>query len=50
MLKEYFERYSRMRRYRTVRRELEKLSDQDLADAGIRRYQLGHIARMRALK
>jgi uncharacterized protein YjiS (DUF1127 family) len=45
-----FERYRKLRHYRAVRRQLEELSEQDLLDAGIRRYQLGHIARVKALK
>jgi uncharacterized protein YjiS (DUF1127 family) len=40
----------RLSRYRRVRAELEAMSAADLADAGIRRYQLGAIARIRALR
>ena len=43
-------RRRRLNRYRLVRAELERMSDADLADAGIKRYQLGAIARLRALK
>ncbi|MFO1032627.1 MAG: DUF1127 domain-containing protein [Hyphomicrobiales bacterium] len=43
------ERRARMKGYRTVRTELEGLSDADLEDMGIRRYQLGHMARVKAL-
>jgi uncharacterized protein YjiS (DUF1127 family) len=46
----YFERYRRYRHYKSVRSELERLSDEDLIDAGIKRYQLGHIARVRVFK
>ena len=50
MKKNFFERYRRLRHYRSVRSELDLMSDSDLLDAGIKRYQLGHIARARALK
>lgn len=39
----------RLKRYRSVRAELEQLSEADLRDIGIKRYQLGHAARMKAL-
>jgi uncharacterized protein YjiS (DUF1127 family) len=45
-----FERYRRLRHYRDVRRRLETLSDHELLDAGVKRYQLGAVARRRALK
>jgi uncharacterized protein YjiS (DUF1127 family) len=32
-----------------VRAELEQLSEADLADMGLKRYQLGHVARRKAL-
>jgi len=47
------ERLGRSRKlnaYRRARAEAEALSDADLADMGLRRYQLGHVARVRALK
>lgn len=44
------ERRARLKSYRATRSELETLSAADLADMGIRRYQLGHIARVKALK
>jgi uncharacterized protein YjiS (DUF1127 family) len=43
------ERGRRMRTYRSIRGELEAMTDADLADIGLRRYQLGHVARVRAL-
>ena len=39
----------RMQAYRQARREVEALSDADLADIGLKRYQLGHVARVKAL-
>jgi len=39
----------RMRNYRAVRAQLESLSNADLADMGLKRYQLGHAARVKAL-
>ena len=39
----------RLSRYRSIRAELEQLSDADLRDIGIKRYQLGHAARIKAL-
>ena len=50
MKKNFFERYRSLRHYRSVRSELDLMSDSDLLDAGIKRYQLGHIARARAFK
>jgi uncharacterized protein YjiS (DUF1127 family) len=44
------ERRARMQGYQAQRRAVEALSDRDLADIGIKRYQLGHIARFDALK
>lgn len=43
------ERSRKMRAYRTIRSQLEQLSEGDLADMGLKRYQLGHIARVQAL-
>ncbi len=48
-----FDRLGRSRRlkaYRQIRAEAESLSNADLADMGLKRYQLGHVARVRALK
>jgi uncharacterized protein YjiS (DUF1127 family) len=42
-------RRNRMQAYLRVRDELNALSEADLADMGIKRYQLGHVARTRAL-
>jgi len=50
MFKDYFERYRRLRHYQTIRSEVERMSDHDLLDAGIKRFQLGHVARVRAFK
>ena len=38
-----------MKAYRKARAEAEAISDADLADMGLKRYQLGHVARVRAL-
>lgn len=38
----------RMRSYRTIRAQLESITDADLADMGLKRYQLGHAARVKA--
>jgi uncharacterized protein YjiS (DUF1127 family) len=43
------ERRARMKGYKALRAELDGLSDVDLADMGVRRYQLGHVARSKAL-
>ena len=40
----------RMQGYQAQRREIERLSDSDLADIGVKRYQLGHVARMMSFK
>ena len=40
----------RMRAYLKARHEVEAISDADLADMGLKRYQLGHVARVRAFK
>lgn len=42
------ERRARLKGYRAIRSELESLSEQDLADAGLKRYQLGPVARAKA--
>jgi uncharacterized protein YjiS (DUF1127 family) len=49
-MKNSFERYRRFRHYLHIRKQLEGLSEPDLQDAGIKRYQLGAIARRQALK
>ncbi|WP_373504916.1 DUF1127 domain-containing protein [Aestuariivirga sp.] len=43
-------RSRRMKAYRQARAEAAALSDADLADMGLKRYQLGHVARVKALK
>lgn len=43
-------RNRKLRAYRKVRAEAEALSDEDLADMGLKRYQLGHVARVRAFR
>jgi uncharacterized protein YjiS (DUF1127 family) len=43
-------RSRRMKAYRQARAEAEAMSEADLADMGLKRYQLGHVARVRALK
>jgi uncharacterized protein YjiS (DUF1127 family) len=42
-------RKARFQAYLQTRQDLEKISDRDLADMGIKRYQLGHAARVKAL-
>ena len=44
------ERRSRMQGYQAQRREIESLSDGDLADIGVKRYQLGHVARVMSFR
>lgn len=46
----YLERRSRMKGYEATRSELEQIPDADLADMGVKRYQLGHAARVRSLR
>jgi uncharacterized protein YjiS (DUF1127 family) len=43
-------RSRKLKAYRKVRAEAEALSDEDLADMGLKRYQLGHVARVRAFR
>ena len=43
-------RSRKLKAYRRARAEAEALSDADLADMGLKRYQLGHVARVRAFK
>mgnify|MGYP003406707913 FL=1 len=43
-------RSRRMKAYRQARSEAELLTDADLADIGLKRYQLGHVARVKALR
>lgn len=48
-LTEGLARRRRLAAYRRLRAELEGLSDSDLADIGARRWQLGSMARRKAL-
>ena len=43
-------RSRRLRAYRQARSEAEAMPDADLADMGVKRWQLGHVARVKALK
>ena len=43
-------RSRKLKAYRRARTEAEALSDADLADMGLNRYQLGHVARVTAFK
>lgn len=43
------QRREKLRHYSQVRKELEGLTEKDLADIGLKRYQLGHVARVKAL-
>lgn len=43
-------RSRKLKAYRRARAEAEALSDEDLADIGLKRYQLGHVARVRAFR
>ena len=45
----FLSRRNRLKAYRQARREVEMISDADLADMGIKRYQLGHVARVQVL-
>jgi uncharacterized protein YjiS (DUF1127 family) len=42
-------RREKLKAYRQVRKDLERLTERDLADIGLKRYQLGHVARVKAL-
>jgi uncharacterized protein YjiS (DUF1127 family) len=43
-------RSRRLKAYRQARSEAEAMSDADLADIGLKRWQLGRVARAKALK
>ncbi len=43
-------RSRKLKAYRRARAEAEALSDAELADMGLKRYQLGHVARVRAFR
>lgn len=44
------ERRARLKGYQAQRRAIESLSDNDLADMGVKRYQLGHMARVESFR
>jgi uncharacterized protein YjiS (DUF1127 family) len=44
------ERRARYKGYQAIRTELDSLSDADLADIGAKRYQMAHVARVKAFK
>ena len=46
----WLERRRKMRRYREARLEAKAMSNADLADIGLKRYQLGHVARVKAFR
>jgi uncharacterized protein YjiS (DUF1127 family) len=46
----FLERRTRYKGYEAIRSELDHLSEADLADIGAKRYQLGHVARVKAFK
>jgi uncharacterized protein YjiS (DUF1127 family) len=50
LIGQLLERRSRMARYRSAQNALASISEADLADMGVKRYQLGHAARVQALK
>lgn len=43
-------RSRKLKAYRQARAAAEALSDADLADMGLKRYQLGHVARVKAFR
>jgi uncharacterized protein YjiS (DUF1127 family) len=45
----FFSRRDRLKAYRQARKEIEMISDADLADMGIKRYQLEAAANAKAL-
>jgi uncharacterized protein YjiS (DUF1127 family) len=49
-LVERLARGRKLKAYRRIRAAAETLSDVELADIGLKRYQLGHMARVRAFK
>ena len=46
----WLERRRKLALYRKLRREAEAMPDADLADMGLKRYQLGHVARVKAFR
>jgi len=49
-LAELIERGRRMRAYTRARNDAEAMTDADLADAGLKRWQLGHVTRVKVLR
>lgn len=49
LLTDLLSRRNRLQAYRRIRQEMETISNADLADMGVKRYQLGHAARVKAL-
>ena len=43
-------RSRKLKAYRQARAAAEALSDADLADMGLKRYQLGHVAQVKAFR
>jgi uncharacterized protein YjiS (DUF1127 family) len=48
-LAELLSRRQKLKAYRAERQRVEALSDAELADIGLKRYQLGHVARVKVL-
>ena len=46
----WLERRRKLALYRKIRHEAEAMPDADLADMGLKRYQLGHVARLKAFR
>jgi uncharacterized protein YjiS (DUF1127 family) len=46
----FLHRRARLKGYEAAREALNQLSEADLQDIGLKRYQLGHVARVRAFK
>jgi uncharacterized protein YjiS (DUF1127 family) len=49
MFDRLLERRRRYQAYQQMRKDLEALPEEDLIDMGVKRYQLGTIARIKAL-
>lgn len=49
-LSRLLERRARYKGYQAIRTELDLLSEADLADIGAKRYQMAHVARVKAFK
>lgn len=46
----WLERRRKLKAYRQARLEAEAMSNADLADIGLKRYQLGHVARVKVFR